>query len=235
MGSSSFLPALPLHFPRGESTPRKPDRMLSDYPCLVLCWGPNPHLTETVLDLFYSVVLHQLLSGGYLLQGVTPVSLSILYHLFLFIYYFLLAALIFPCFTDSSSFLYSTLHFIWLCSILSYLTIIYNVSKGLTKCVKLLSSVILANLPIFSWEGVLYVIVACNGFILFCFSFCSRRDNFLCCLKRKMVLTMLVLSFWGSAFHSHDPVFKRDLSSGKMSFVTYLRRSCCGHCSCLGA
>lgn len=87
----------------GESTPRKPGRMLPDCPCLVLCRGPNPQLTEVVLDLFQSMVLHQLMSGDQLLQAVTPVCFSILYHLFSFTPRFLLPPFVFPYFTDVSS------------------------------------------------------------------------------------------------------------------------------------
>lgn len=122
MGSPYFLLVLPLCFLRGKNTPRKPVRLLSDCPCLLLCRGPNPQLIETVLDLFQPMVLHQLMSDDHLLQGITPASFSILYHLFFFILHFLLVLFIFPSFTDAYS-LYTLLpilfEYVLLCLVLS--------------------------------------------------------------------------------------------------------------------
>lgn len=70
--------------------------------CLVLCGGPNPQMTETVLDLFQTMVLHQLMPGDHLLQDTSSVCGSILYRFFFYIPHFLLILSIFTYFTDAS-------------------------------------------------------------------------------------------------------------------------------------
>lgn len=100
MASSYFLPVFPLYFLR-EKAPQENQAGCCHCHWLVLCGEPNPQLTETVLDLFQTMVLHQLLPGDHLLQGTTSVCYFVLYHFFFFIPHFLLVFFIFLYFTDA--------------------------------------------------------------------------------------------------------------------------------------